>query len=49
MAPHPRIVITALGIGQILAWGTSFYFTAVFAAPIVAENGWSRGIVTGGT
>jgi hypothetical protein len=49
MAPHPRIVITALGIGQILAWGTSFYFPAVFAAPIVAETGWSLGLVTGGT
>ena len=49
MAPHPRIVITALGIGQILSWGTSFYFPAVFAAPIVAETGWSLGLVTGGT
>jgi len=49
MAPHPRIVITALGIGQILAWGTSFYFPAVFATPIVAETGWSLGLVTGGT
>src|SRR4029450_3958849 len=31
-----RFVITALGIAQILAWGTSFYFPAVFAEPIVA-------------
>jgi predicted MFS family arabinose efflux permease len=44
-----RIVITALGIGQILAWGTSFYFPAVFAGPIVAETGWSLGLVVGGT
>jgi predicted MFS family arabinose efflux permease len=44
-----RIVITALGIGQILAWGTSFYFPAVFAEPIVAETGWSLGYVVGGT
>ncbi len=44
-----RIVITALGIAQILAWGTSFYFPAVFAGPIVADTGWSLGWVVGGT
>jgi predicted MFS family arabinose efflux permease len=44
-----RVVITALGIAQILAWGTSFYFPAVFAKPIVAETGWSLGFVVGGT
>lgn len=44
-----RIVITALGIAQILAWGTSFYFPAVFAGPIVAETGWPLGVVVGGT
>jgi hypothetical protein len=44
-----RVVITALGIAQILAWGTSFYFPAVFAGPIVADAGWSLGYVVGGT
>jgi MFS family permease len=44
-----RVVITALGISQILAWGTSFYFPAVFAEPIVKETGWSLGLVVGGT
>jgi MFS family permease len=44
-----RVVIAALGIAQILAWGTSFYFPAVFAEPIVAETGWSLGFVVGGT
>jgi len=44
-----RVVITALGIAQILAWGTSFYFPAVFAEPIVAETGWSLGCVVRGT
>jgi len=44
-----RAVITALGIAQILAWGTSFYFPAVFAGPIVADTGWSLGFVVGGT
>jgi MFS family permease len=43
------VVITALGIAQILAWGTSFYFPAVFAGPIVADTGWSLGYVVGGT
>jgi MFS transporter len=44
-----RVVITALGIAQILAWGTSFYFPAVFAEPIVSETHWSLGWVVGGT
>src|SRR5450759_2209873 len=44
-----RLVITALGIAQILAWGTSFYFPAVFAEPIVRDTGWSLGYVIGGT
>lgn len=44
-----RVVITALGIAQILAWGTSFYFPAVFAGPIVADTGWSLGWIVGGT
>jgi MFS family permease len=44
-----RVVISALGVGQILAWGTSFYFPAVFAGPIVAETGWSLGHVVAGT
>jgi MFS transporter len=47
--PDRRIVVTALGIAQVLAWGTSFYFPAVFAEPIVAETGWSLGVVVGGT
>ena len=44
-----RVVITALGIAQILAWGTSFYFPAVFATAIVADTGWSLGLVVSGT
>ena len=47
--PDRRIVITALGIAQVLAWGTSFYFPAVFAGPIVADTGWSLGWVVSGT
>ena len=44
-----RLVISALGVAQILAWGTSFYFPAVFAAAIVADTGWSLGLVVSGT
>lgn len=44
-----RVVITALGFAQILAWGTSFYFPAVFAEPIVRDTGWSLGWVVAGT
>lgn len=44
-----RLVVAALGVGQILGWGTSFYFPAVFATAIVAETGWSLGAVVSGT
>lgn len=43
-----RVVITALGLAQILAWGTSFYFPAVFAGPILKDTGWSLGWTVGG-
>ncbi|MFG1462532.1 MFS transporter [Xanthobacter sp. DSM 24535] len=41
-------VITALGVVQILAWGSSFYLLAVLAAPIVADTGWPLPWVVGG-
>lgn len=44
-----RLVVAALGVGQILGWGTSFYFPAVFAVAIVADTGWSLGLVVSGT
>jgi Major Facilitator Superfamily len=44
-----RVVITALGIAQILAWGTSFYIPAVFAEPIVKDTAWPLSYVVGGT
>jgi MFS family permease len=39
----PRAVITALGITQVLAWGSSFYLPAVLAQPIAADTGWPLG------
>ncbi|MBV9955433.1 MAG: MFS transporter [Pseudolabrys sp.] len=44
-----RIVVGALGFTQILAWGTSFYFPAVFAGPIVNDTGWPLTWVVSGT
>ena len=37
--------VCALGIGQITAWGTSYYCLGVLAGPIAADTGWSRGLV----
>jgi MFS family permease len=37
--------VSALGITQITAWGTSFYCLGVLAGPISADTGWSRGFV----
>lgn len=36
------LAVSALGIGQITAWGTSYYCLGVLAGPIAAETGWSR-------
>ncbi len=46
--PTRPVVVAALGIAQILGWGTSFYFPAVLAAPIVQDTGWPLGWVVGG-
>ncbi|WP_419899008.1 MFS transporter [Roseomonas sp. USHLN139] len=40
-APPRRLrVVSAIGIGQILAWGSSYYLLAVLAGPIAADTGW---------
>ena len=49
MTASRPVTITALGIVQILGWGTSFYIPAVLAGPIVADTGWSLFWVVGGT
>jgi MFS family permease len=43
-----RLVVPALGITQILAWGSTFYLLAVLAAPIVRDTGWSYEWVVAG-
>lgn len=48
-ATHPTVIaVVALGITQIIAWGTSFYALAVLAKPIMADTGWSNASVYGG-
>ena len=46
--PSRVVVITALGVTQILAWGSSYYLLAVLAKPIAADTGWSLAWVVGG-
>ncbi len=46
--PSARVVVPALGITQILAWGSSFYLPAVLAKPIAADTGWSLAWVIAG-
>jgi MFS family permease len=46
--PGRGIVISALGIGQIFAWGSSYYLPAVLAKPIADGTGWSLSWVVGG-
>ena len=43
-----RRVIAALGIIQILAWGSSYYLLAVLAGPIARDTGWSYAWVIAG-
>src|SRR4051794_33688464 len=42
------LVITVLGVTQILAWGSTFYLPAVLASPIATETGWPLTWVVGG-
>ena len=49
MAPARRWpVISALGVVQIMTWGSSFYLPSVLAAPMSADTGWPLGRVVGG-
>ena len=47
-APGFRAIITALGVGQIFAWGSSYYLPAVLAKPIADGTGWPLAWVIGG-
>jgi MFS family permease len=47
-ASRPRlVVVSAVGVAQILAWGSSYYLPAVLAGPIAADTGWPLTWVVG--
>jgi len=39
-APPAKLIIPALGVTQIIAWGSSYYLLAVLAKPIATDTGW---------
>jgi predicted MFS family arabinose efflux permease len=41
-------VIAAVGVGQILAWGSSYYLIAVLAQPMARQTGWTLAWIVGG-
>lgn len=41
-------LIVALGVGQIIAWASSYYLLAVLALPMSRSTGWSLGLLVGG-
>ena len=47
-SPSRVVVISALGVTQIFAWGSSYYLPAVLAKPIASDTGWSLSWVVGG-
>ncbi|MBL6080759.1 MFS transporter [Belnapia sp. T18] len=45
---RPRlVVVSAVGVAQILAWGSSYYLPAVLAGPVAADTGWPLAWVVG--
>ncbi len=42
------LIISTLGVGQIFAWGSSYYLPAVLAKPIADDTGWPLTWVVGG-
>ena len=41
------MVVSVLGAGMILSWGSSFYLVAVLASPIAADTGWPLSWIVG--
>jgi MFS family permease len=46
--PRKTVVVMALGITQILAWGSTFYLLGVLAPFIARDTGWSYDFIIGG-
>ena len=40
--------VSALGVIEIFAWGSTYYLMAVLAGPIAADTGWSAGLLSAG-
>ena len=40
--------VSALGVIEIFAWGSTYYLMAVLAGPLAAETGWSAGLISAG-
>jgi len=43
-----RVIVNALGLAQIFAWGSSYYLLAVLAGPISRDLNWPLAWVAGG-
>ena len=43
-----RVVVSALGVVQIVGWGSSYYLLAVLGGPIARDTGWPIGWVVAG-
>lgn len=46
--PSRGVVVSALGLTQILAWGSSYYLPGALAASIARERDWPLALVVGG-
>ena len=46
--PDRRVVVAALGITQIFAWGSTLYLLGVLGHPIALDTGWSYEFVISG-
>ena len=46
--PDRRVIVTALGVTQIFAWGSTFYLLGVLALPVAKDTGWALDWVMGG-
>lgn len=44
----PRLLVGALGLVQVLAWGSSFYLATVLARPMAEDTGWPLSLLAGG-
>ncbi|MGD9507726.1 MAG: MFS transporter [Geminicoccaceae bacterium] len=48
VGPNRHLVVTVLGLTQILAWGSSYYLLAVLAPAIATDTGWPLAWIVGG-